>query len=656
MTDTPRIPPPSPATTLAAAVAVVVLGTLLVDYTRTWLLLIPASFLLAAYTAGTLLHHLAVDSSMTEQSSMPQWVIRIGTGVAILSLCATASALAGVLWLAGAAILLLNIAGVILTSRTVQWSRPSHPLIPAASGMLLGAVWLIAWLWATIPSTFFDELAYHLVIPERALATGSLPAYPWVFFTMMPHASDLLLAWGMAIGGDLGARAMHWSFWVWASLAAWGLLDTLVWPRSSRWAAALVAGAFASSPTLWFLGTLTFAETCLTAALVTAACALAATKPHHHSWLQTGLLLGLAATVKLSGLAWLLAGLAAGFALRWPLRSLTFAALIALAAVMPWWARAIQLTGNPIYPIAYGWLGSGGLWSDGNDALVKGDIPPSAFDLGGVGTLRLPWDLVMHPDRFGSASDAGPLAIIAVVTVLLLPVFSRVFGSDPEKRKLSDAAAVFVLISGAAWAVTTTTTRFLAPALLLSTSALAGMALSLRETGVMIVLTFLLALGAWETSRFLDLHNMVFASAAVALGREQPAEYASRQLDQYDTAKFVREHTRTDAKLLMLGEARPYYFRRDAVAPSPFDRHPLSAWVRDSASPEELARTLASQGITHVVLNVREFRRLHDKYGVLAFTGERAAEYDRRLKELPRALHRLFEKNGVFVFEVPAAA
>jgi hypothetical protein len=637
MTDVPQELPPSQATTLTAAMGILVFGTLLIDYTRVWLLLIPLSFLFAAFTAGTFLHRFAVGSSATDQSTMPQLAIRIGTGAAILSLCATVSALAGVLWLAGMIILLLVAAGCVMLARTARFSRPLYPLIPAASGIIVGAAWLIAWLWATIPSTFYDELEYHLVIPERALATGSLQAYLWVFFTLLPHASDLLLAWGMAIDGGLGARAMHWSFWVWSSLAAWGLLEALLWPRSSRWTAALVAMALASSPTLWFLGTLAFAETCLMAALVTAACVLVTSGQYSRPWLPAGLLFGLAATVKINGLIWVLAGLAAGFVLGWSWRNLALTTLLALASIAPWWGRAAWFTDNPIYPLAYGWLGSGGLWSDANQALVKGDLAPSAFDLGFVGTLRLPWDLVMHSERFGSAADAGPLAIIAIITVLLLPLFSRMLGADLRRRQLGDAAAIFVLLSGTAWAATSTTTRFLAPALLLSTIAAVSMAL------------------AWGTSRFLDVHNRVFASTAVALGREHQEEYAGRQLDHYDAAKFVREHTRPDAKLLMIGEARPFYFARNAVAPSPFDRHPLGTWVQEASSPEDLARRLASEGMTHVVLNVREFRRLHDKYGVLAFTGEQAAEQDRRLKELPRALRLLFDKNGVFVFEVPPA-
>jgi hypothetical protein len=655
MTDAPQELPPSPATTLTVALGVAVFGTLLVDYTRTWLLLIPLSFLFAAFAAGTFLHRLAAGSSATDQSMMPQLAIRIGTGAAILSLCATLSAMAGVLWLAGMMTLLLVAAGCVMLARTIRFSRPLHPLVPAVSGIILGVVWLIAWLWATIPSTFYDELAYHFAIPERALATGSLQAYPWVFFTLMPHASDLLLAWGMAIDGDLGARAMHWSFWAWGSLAAWGLLEALRWPRSSQWTAAMVAGALASSPTFWFLGTLTFAETCLTTALVTAACVLVTSEQYSRPWLPAGLLLGLAATVKLNGLAWVFAGLAAGFVLGWSWRNLALTTLLALASVAPWWGRAAWFTGNPVYPLAYGWLGSGGLWSDVNQALVKGDLSPSAFDLGFSGILRLPWDLVMHSERFGSAADAGPLAIIAIIVVLLLPLFSRIFGADLRRRKLSDAAAIFVLLSGTAWAATSTTTRFLAPALLLSIIALVSMALIVRPASLATVLTVLMLLATLGTSRFLDVHNMVFASTAVALGREHQEEYAGRQLDHYETAKFVREHTRADAKLLMIGEARPFYFARNAVAPSPFDRHPLGTWVQETASPEDLARRLASQGITHVVLNVREFRRLHDKYGVLAFTGEQAAAHDQRLKALPRALHRLFEKNGVYIFEVPPA-
>ena len=89
----------------------------------------------------------------------------------------------------------------------------------------MGIVWCIVWLWSTIPPTFYDELAYHLPIAQYALRTGSLPALPWSFFTYMPHLSDLLLGWGLAIGGDVGTRSMHLVFWVVIWIAGWAFVE-----------------------------------------------------------------------------------------------------------------------------------------------------------------------------------------------------------------------------------------------------------------------------------------------------------------------------------------------------------------------------------------------------------------------------------------------
>ncbi len=658
MTDPDQDTAPLPLTALGSALTTVLLGTVFFDYARAWLLVIPLSFLFAAFIAGTLLHRLTADSPARDRLTLPQVVIRIGTGVAILSLIATLSALAGLLWMAGLIALLIIAAGLVMGLRAFRPGRPGRslpPLWPAASGIALGVVWLIAWLWATIPSTFYDELAYHLTIPERALATGSLQAYPWMFFTLMPHASDLLLSWGMLIGGDLGARAMHWSFYAWTSLAAWGLLEAILGPRPSQWTPVLIAGALASSPTLWFLGTLTFAETLLTASLVTAACVLATAKQEDRPWLPAGLLLGLAATVKLSGLTWMIAGLAAALVLRWSGRHLAFAGLVALACIIPWWGRAAWFTGNPVYPLAYKWLGGGGLWDDANQALVKGDLPPNASDLGISGLLRLPWDLVMHSERFGSASDAGALAIVAIVALLLIPVCARVMRVDSSLRRLGDAAWVFVVLAGSVWVATSTTTRFFAPALLLGLVTLLGFALSVRGIGLGLALAVVIPMGIWGTNRFVDQHEAVFSSAGVALGTEQREQYLARQLDQYGAASFVRARVPADAKLLFIGEARAYHFSRNAVAPSPFDLHPLGPWVQKADSPEALAKRLAEEQFTHVVLNIPEFKRLHDKYGVLRFTGERGQDYTLRLKRLPRALHQLYNSNHVYVFEVPPA-
>jgi hypothetical protein len=123
-------------------------------------------------------------------------------------------------------------------------------------------------------------------------------------------------------------------------------------------------------------------------------------------------------------------------------------------------------------------------------------------------------------------------------------------------------------------------------------------------------------------------------------------------LEHYDAARYVGAHVAPAGRVLFIGEARPFHFERESLAPYPFHSHPLAQWVRETASTEELEERIRMEGFTHVVLNTREFKRLHDQYGMLAFNGSDAVELDRRLKELPRVLTPLFSKNNVFVFQV----
>jgi hypothetical protein len=218
---------------------------------------------------------------------------------------------------------------------------------------------------------------------------------------------------------------------------------------------------------------------------------------------------------------------------------------------------------------------------------------------------------------------------------------------------VSDAVAVFTLVAGAGWVITSPTTRFFAPAFAVCLAGLVAALLSLKQAAQAMALLLLLAAGAWGTFQFLDQHAAAFSSWNVALGREQADDYRARQLDHFAAARFVRENLPPDARLLFIGETRPYYFSREAVAPYPFDAHPLHRWVQESPTVDALVGRLAAEGITHVVLNVREFRRVHEQYGVLAFSGEAATEDERRLRELPKALRLLYAANGVYVFEVP---
>jgi hypothetical protein len=263
--------------------------------------------------------------------------------------------------------------------------------------------------------------------------------------------------------------------------------------------------------------------------------------------------------------------------------------------------------------------------------------------------------MVMAPERFGSASDCGLLAVVATCLTLSLPLWTVFLHLDQARRRQCYAASLFVFLTVTIWIVTSTTTRFYAPALMLGLSLLAALLTKTPKAIFAIVIVILTALGTWGTSRFVSMHSLVFSSERVALGQEAGTEYAKRTVDHYEAATFVKEHLPPDAKLLFIGESRPFYFDRASLAPYPFHEHPLAEWTRQAASLDQLRDRLRSERFTHVILNTREFKRLHDKYQTLAFSGPNASLHDQYLKQLPRTMTMLFSKNNVHVFKIPSS-
>ena len=640
--------------TFATAFLVLFSAIATVDPSRLYLLLIPGSFLFAAHGVGLFVEWAAPACipSLPLHRPMLTLTVRLSVGISLLGFATTILGLVGLYRFA-----------VLLIPPTLTWSllhivratsRPQQfrpRLASLAGGLTIGTVWAIVWLWGTIPATFYDELAYHLPIAQYALRTGEIPAFPWSFLTYMPHLSDLLLGWGLAFNDDIGARAMHLALWFAIWIAGWAHIGTLIAPEKRPWIGCLIGGVLASSPMVLFLGALPFSETALTYAVLASASLI--TLPATSAfWFPLGLVWGFTLSVKLSGLSWVIAGAIAAMVVGWPLRSIIRAGLAALVIALPWWGRSWWLTGNPIYPLGYRWFG-GRYWTDASQARLEGDLPSYAASFDIHALLRLPYDMIMVPERFGSASECGPLAVAATCLLLCLPLWALAWDVKPDTRKQCYAAGLFVLLTALSWIATSTTTRFFAPALMIGLMTLVALLTKAPKVVLILSSVILMALGAWGSSRFLSMHSLVFSSEKVALGQEPPAQFAARTLDHYEAAKYVQTHLPPDANLLFIGESRPFHFNRPSLAPYPFHEHPLTRWLQEEASPEQLRNRLRHEGFTHVVLNTHEFTRLHDTYHVLAFTGPEASLYDQRLKDLPGTLTTLFSKHRVFVFEIP---
>ena len=262
-----------------------------------------------------------------------------------------------VVWLAGAVWLVMARWRPVLDlwARARGSGRPRT--LPGWWTRLLILVLAVTALHASLPPDTRDELSYHLVVPRMWALQGDwwLPADN--FHTLFPGNCELLWGWADAVGGPLAPRFLTLAF---------AMLTLLV---LAHWLEEVVADRWARGASLVFLA--------VTPALLTAAVICYVEWPMllflvlgwrlsripdgeagspHPIW--SAALWGAAAGMKYTALAFVgLLGLEWVLSLirnRLPRRAIAAAALVTLAVALlalPWLARNLIATGDPIYPL-----------------------------------------------------------------------------------------------------------------------------------------------------------------------------------------------------------------------------------------------------------------------------------------------------------------
>jgi len=132
---------------------------------------------------------------------------------------------------------------------------------------------------------------------------------------------------------------------------------------------------------------------------------------------------------------------------------LTFICLV-LVSGSPWYIRNYIFSGNPVFPFGEGIFGYSWLW-DKNDALIqyydllKAHGTPRTI----LSFLTLPWNLVMHQEKF--MDDGG----ISLVMLAMFPSILLIKRFNSYQRKL----CVFVFATIIIWFFTTQILRYLLP-------------------------------------------------------------------------------------------------------------------------------------------------------------------------------------------------
>jgi len=79
---------------------------------------------------------------------------------------------------------------------------------------------------------------------------------------------------------------------------------------------------------------------------------------------------------------------------------------------------------------------------------------------------------------------------------------------------------------------------------------------------------------------------------------------------------MINQELPDNAKVLLVGEARALYVRRNADYYVAFNRNPLLEMVHDAVDAPAMMDRLREKGYTHVLVNWSEIRRLERTYGL----------------------------------------
>jgi hypothetical protein len=251
-----------------------------------------------------------------------------------------------------------------------------------------------------------------------------------------------------------------------------------------------------------------------------------------------------------------------------------------------WYVRAVQHRGNPVWPMAAELFGPGQAPSPRQETLPESKSPLGRDP---QGLAVAPWQITMHPERFGGRGHQLGVLFLAALPGLALSRRLRGLG-----LLLGVAGSYFAL-----WYLLRQNVRFLFPVVPPLAVAVVWVWIETRRYPRLARL----AVGATFTV-ILAASALVAATRctdrlAVAVGVEDRETYLSRSEPSYPAASVANLLLAPEARILSQ-DHRTFYFQRPIVRESIYRR--WTGYDRKVASPTDLSRGLRRAGFTHLLL------------------------------------------------------
>lgn len=452
----------------------------------------------------------------------------------------------------------------------------------------------------------YDILEYHLQLPKEYLLLGRIAYLPHNVYCAFPANVEMLYLLSMILHGstvELGTVANHIHF----LLGALFVFALWVIGREYSPLAGLIAALLGGTVGwLSYLSGLAYVELGM---LFFGACAFACAQHAISSsrmifFALAGVMAGFACGCKYPAVAFIALPLALPIVLQKSaqmqlrLRNAGLYLAGCMVAFSPWLLKNTIETGNPVFPLVNSVFKAAppGWSSEEDDRWRRGHAPKD-----GEKALAARASLLWSRTFADPMQRLGPVVLLLGLTLLL--------GRKLDRWDVS--LLVILLVQICVWVFATHLfARFAVPLVipLIALAAKGTTALSTTRAKCMIGVVITAGI-VWN-----------FVHAARLTREEAPtgapaSMFVSGSVPGFSYLGLVNNELPTSAKVLLVGESRPFYVERASDYCVVFNKNPWADAIRLAKSPADIVQWLRERKITHVLVHWMEIRRLARTYG-----------------------------------------
>ena len=575
-------------------------------------ILISLAIFIAAFGFGKL----AVSKFFSTEKSDEKIVLFTGTGLGLLAILTFLAGSAGLLY---KPLFIVLIAGLciygIMGMKSLNPQAPGQQQEKKKKFSALEICTLIVFCYAALvnllgalsPETFYDAQFYLLGLVTKWKLNHKIAIDPFINQSYYPFNINMLYLNGLILNNEISAKLIHFGCGLFISYTVYVLCKKYF----SRTAAVVAAVIFYTVPLSMMVSWKTAIELGIGVfETLMIFCFVSYMNDNNKKWLVfSGIMCGFALGSKYTSV--LSFGSILATLLIWAvvkkeniktiITVLLYFIVPAVVVSSPWYLRNIILTGNPLFPYLYGKIGHGVMRVTG-DLMSDPARPAITFKN---------YALFLWPLTMGTLQQETFPGAVFLVFFPLLFAFRKI----DIKIKI---VMVYFLVSLVLWAyVGRFYLRYFIPTLpvisIIFAYYIAGEGTNKYFKNLMILMVLFLALS--NINFGLRMLRVNQNPAGYVLGSQTEKEYLSTSRPSYPCPYFqvvdwANKNLPSDAGIMFVGETRGVYSQRRFYSHGPSDFVPVVEWTKAVKSGDELQALLKSKGVTHILLNIPELKRL----------------------------------------------